>query len=93
MKQITEMTKEELYKLMTEEQKRYVYCMQDAYYVYMDCMQYLLDRDLPLSTKEMDVICLNVAYRFAFESKFDCNLSYWDNINNLIDKCLEGNGE
>lgn len=43
-----------------------------------------------LSDEELDSILDSIAeeaaYRYAYEKDYDCNLDYWDNLNNLIDE-------
>ena len=37
--------------------------------------------DLTLTDEQIE----HIAYRFVYCGDYDCNLSYWDNINNLIE--------
>lgn len=41
---------------------------------YLDKNQYLSDECIE-----------NIANRYVYEGRYDCNLSYWQNIENLID--------
>lgn len=42
-----------------------------------------------LSDESIQTIIEDCAYQYAYEGEYDCNLSYWDNINNLISHELE----
>lgn len=56
----------------------------DKYEYWKD--KYELDE---LSDEELDSIAEEAAYRYVYEKDYDCNLDYWDNLNNLIDKSFE----
>lgn len=43
-----------------------------------------LDEDQYLSDDRIE----NIANRYVYEGRYDCNLSYWQNIENLIDEGL-----
>ncbi len=43
-----------------------------------------LDEDQYLSDDRIE----NIANRYVYEGRYDCNLSYWQNIENLIDEEL-----
>lgn len=76
----------DLYEALTAEQKDYLYRMAWYENVFEDVTGRLLDRDI---TDEDDAIKSTVAHRYVYEGDYDCNLSYWDNIDNLIDECIE----
>ena len=51
-------------------------------YVLEDVVSLMEDTDLEPDAKEE--IAEKVAERFAVDRDYDCNLSYWDNINAMI---------
>lgn len=79
----------DLYEALTAEQKDYLYRMTWYENVFEDITGRLLDRDI---TDEDDAIKSTVAHRYVYEGDYDCNLSYWDNIDNLIDECIKQQG-
>lgn len=36
--------------------------------------------------EDIESLVSNVTERYVYEGRYDCNLSYWDNIQNLIDE-------
>lgn len=49
-------------------------------YVKQDIDQFAEDNDIDIEEGDVDV----AAERYVFEGEYDCNLSYWVNINNLL---------
>lgn len=45
--------------------------------------------DVPKDEEEFASVCQEVANRYVYNGDYDCNLSYWNNINSLIDTALE----
>ena len=43
----------------------------------------------PEDEDEFNAVCSEVASKYVYNGDYDCNLSYWDNINSLIDSSLE----
>lgn len=39
--------------------------------------------------EDLEEIAESVAFMFVYDGNYDCNLSYWENIENLIDGELE----
>ena len=51
-------------------------------------MEYYEDKyEVEFSDENMKSIVNNAAELYVYDGKYDCNLSYWDNIDNLIDEC------
>ena len=75
-----------IYEVLTAEQKDYIYRMAWFEHVYEDVKGRLLDLDI---ADEDDAFKNTVAHRYVYEGDYDCNLSYWDNIDNLINECIE----
>lgn len=50
-----------------------------------DVESHMEDMDVTLTKDEIDL----AAHRYAYDGDYDCNLSYWDNIENRINDILE----
>lgn len=84
---------EKLFNSLTEEEKDYIYRSQWKRHVALDvCDEIDLYRDGPHAEGELDDISKFIAEKYVDEGEYDCNLSYWDNIYNLVDKYLEEGG-
>ncbi len=46
-------------------------------------------RELEIADEDKELIVGKVTNLYVYEGEYDCNLSYWDNIRNLIDPELE----
>lgn len=68
-------------KDLTEEEKDAIYRKLWYNHVLEDVYSFANDEDIEIT----DDIAENVAYRYVYEGDYDCNLSYWSNIKNLID--------
>ena len=44
----------------------------------------LLKQMKKLLNEEEDALCEDVVNAYVYNRDYDCNLSYWDNIDNLI---------
>ena len=53
-----------------------------AEHVKEDVKARLKDRGIELTEDAVD----DIAYRYVYEGQYDCNLSYWDNLDNHIDR-------
>lgn len=51
-------------------------------YTKTDVLRYAKDMGVEISDDQADI----VADRYTYEGKYDCNLSYWDNLKNLINE-------
>ena len=69
--------------LLSEEEKDKIYHDERKRYVYEDVLS-LLDQtpDIPEDT-DIEAVSANVAELFD-DGEYDCNLSYWDNLDSLI---------
>ncbi len=70
---------EDLYRLQL-----YKYTLDDVY-----CQIEEDERFSDISEEDFDRIAESCARRYAYEGDYDCNLSYWDNIQGLIDEEIE----
>lgn len=61
-------------------------------YVKEDIASRLDEHDFELKTDEdIDMLIDTVARRYVYDGEYDCNLSYWDNIDNLIEYYINTN--
>ena len=81
IKPISEMASSELFTEMTERQKDEIYRMVWYWHVADDVEQYL---NGTLDEEETEFIVEDVANAFVYDGDYDCNKSYWDNIDTLI---------
>lgn len=56
-------------------------------YVVEDILNYAEDNEIKLDQDEAAII----AKQYVYDGKYDCNLSYWTNIKNLIDNYRSNN--
>ena len=56
-----------------------------AEYVEEDVTYQLMENGPCLSKKDRKKIVASVTRKYVYDGKYDCNLSYWDNIHNLIE--------
>ena len=92
IKPIREMTSSELFTEMTMKQRDEIYRMVWSDFIKDDVESYLEDEydgSLPTDKNEIDAIIEYVANAFAYNGDYDCNLSYWKNIENLINEAKE----
>lgn len=67
---LTNSEKDSLYRVLWEE------------HVKEDVAIFCEDNDIDCTDKLVD----SVAYDYVYDGEYDCNLSYWDNIGNLIQR-------
>lgn len=67
------------------EDKDTLYRMLWADYLYEDVYDYVKGNGYPLNESGIQ----EVINRYVYNGDYDCNLSYWDNINNLVQEALE----
>ena len=90
MKAISAMTAGEIISSMNPAEQDNLYRMLWSKHVYRDVMISLADNFPELNAKldedidEKDAFVMEIVNAFVYNSDYDCNLSYWDNINNLI---------
>lgn len=82
---VSKLSSSELFMLMTDTQKDDIYRMVWSDHVKED-VRGVLDEREELTEEEKDAIIEDVANDYVYNGDYDCNLSYWDNINNLIEK-------
>ena len=86
-KPITRMTPSELFDEMNEYQKDMIYRMVKADFISEDTKYRIDDFGLEMSDEEKENLAIDVANRWVYDGKYDCDLSYWDNIDNLLRRC------
>ena len=64
----------------TEKDRLYRHLWQD--YVKEDIIAHAENMDVELTDNEIQT----AAERYVYEGKYDCNLNYWNNIENLINE-------
>lgn len=65
--------------------KEKIFRSQLKNYTKQDVYNYLEENSLSLSENSVD----EIAYRYAYEGDYDCNLSYWTNIGILVNEYIE----
>lgn len=88
MAKIAEMTTSELFVEMSDVQKDEIFRMVWASHVEEDVKSAMKDYHghLPEDENDKQSIVEDVVNAYVYNGKYDCNLSYWENINNLIDR-------
>ena len=86
---VNNMDAEELVNRMSSSQKDSVYRLLWAEHVKEDVLSRLEEREdnIPENLKEEFVE--DVVNLYVYEGKYDCNLSYWDNIDSLIENEMQ----
>lgn len=87
-KQITDNHKKNLDDLLASlspKEKDVLYRKLWFEHVLEDVQSFAETEDLEIT----DEIAKQVADRYVYNGDYDCNLSYWDNINNLVKECIE----
>lgn len=84
------MTSSEIFVALSDTQKDDIYRMVWSDHVVEDVKARLIENpDLEIDEDEEDALCEEVANAFVYNGDYDCNLSYWDNIDNLIKEYTE----
>ena len=73
-------TKEKMRKLNSSDIKDMFYSLVWKEHVVEDVLSYADDNDIPVTQETAE----KVADRYVYERDYDCNLSYWTNINNIL---------
>lgn len=73
------MFEEEINKISPEMQRE-IYKKVEYEYVSEDVKSFAQEHDIKLTDDEAE----EAAYRYVYDCKYDCNLSYWQNIENVI---------
>ncbi len=58
-------------------------------YVRQDIEDYCVNEDINIPEDKYDEIIDTAVTLYVYDGKYDCNLSYWENISNLIDRAKE----
>lgn len=83
-----EIENEKLLNSLTDSQKDYIYRKVWAEHVKEDVLSVLAGRKDNLSDKEKQEIAEEAAYLYCEEGQYDCNLSYWENVENLVNELV-----
>lgn len=86
VKRISEMTSSELFTEMTATQKRDIFDMVKYGFVYQDVEGLVVEMGYNEEDEETSALCEAVANRYVYDGDCDSNLSYWDNLRNLINE-------
>lgn len=70
----------------TERDELYRYLWSD--YVRNDVREHLSRDDIGLSDEDVNAIVETVVEYYVYNGEYDCELSYWDNISNLITNAI-----
>lgn len=83
---IANMKVDDLYILMTSRQRDELYRKLWYDYVYDDVRSFLEDYDgnIPETQEGIDNLVDRVTRAYVYDGTYDCNLSYWQNIENLV---------
>jgi DNA topoisomerase IA len=82
---IAKLTPSEIYEKMKEADKDALYHMLRSDYVRKDVKTYCEDMDILLNEDGIE----EVVNRYVYNGDYDCNQSYWDNIDNLAKETYE----
>lgn len=58
-------------------------------YIRQDVESFCENEDIDIPDDKHDEIIDTVVTLYVYDGKYDCNLSYWENISNLIDRAKE----
>lgn len=88
MKSVDEMSSSELFTAMTEQQKDDIYRMVWFGHVAEDATHYIKDMysEDEIPEEDIESISEDVANAYVCNGKYDCNCSYWDNIDALVER-------
>lgn len=84
-----EMSAKDIVEKLTPVQKDEVYRYLWAEHIKEDVEGYLLqnpDMADGLTDEEYDDVISNVVHRYVYNNDYNCELNYWDNIDNLIEE-------
>ena len=87
---ITEdMSSSEIFTNLSNTQKDDIYRMVWSDHVAEDVRAHMEENMLPSSSDIIQEIAEEVANRYVYNCDYDCNASYWQNIENLIDEEID----
>ena len=81
-----DLSAEKVYDRLNDRNKDALYRMLWSDYVKMDVLARCEERNIDLEDEDVN----RITNMYVGYGEYDCNLSYWDNIDNLIDQvCME----
>lgn len=83
-KKISEMTSSELFSKMNDSQRDDIYRMVLSDYTREDVVAFMEEHFGELQEE----VVHRVVNEYVYNGNYDCNLSYWDNIKNLIEEAI-----
>lgn len=86
---VNNMDAETLVSRMSESQKDSVYRLLWAEHVKEDVLSRLEEREDNIPENFKEEFVEDVVNQYVYEGKYDCNLSYWDNIDSLIENEMQ----
>lgn len=86
---INNMSSEEIASKLTYSQRDSLYRLLWAEHVREDVMSHIEERGDDIPEKDKEDLIETVANLYVYKSAYDCNLSYWENINNLIEASIK----
>ena len=93
-KSVFNMTPCEIMTSMNPDDKDALYRLLWSDYVYDDVQQRLEDEYEHVTFEnddEREAFIENVVNRYVYDGDYDCNLTYWNNIDNIINDLLSDN--
>jgi len=83
------MASSEIYANLSPSQRDDIYRMKHMEYVEEDVRSRIEENyDTKIDKDDIDSLVSDVANAYVYHCKYDCELSYWDNIDNLIERYL-----
>lgn len=79
----------EIYEHLSYQQRQELFKIMRFKNIQVDVFYYFDSDDKYKNSPEKNEIAHKAAYKYVYEGDYDCNISYWDNIKNLIDRELE----
>lgn len=73
---------EDIVKSLSDVDKDRLYRRLWLDYVIADVIDFCENNDIPYTDEDFPD---KVARRYVYDNKYDCNLSYWTNIENLVE--------
>ena len=77
----------DLYAKMSEKQRDDIYRLVRKKYIKEDVKSRMEELQvLDKNDENFDTVVETVATRYVYDGDYDCNLTYWENIDNLINE-------
>jgi len=74
------------YESLTREEKQFIREQEEINDFKRDVESWCEDNEITITPKEVDFI----AYKYVREYSYDCDVSYWDNIQDLVEWYILG---